>query len=306
MANKSPTIIVFGASSNIGRKFIEVAVTKNINIIAVVRDIQKISFHLPKTNINVQILKADITNRKQIRQIIRNHPADVTINFAVNSSNSLAKAKKVNVSGEQNIIEESIKSGIKRHIYISSIATLMSDSTTYRDTKLAAEEIVKSIKSKKMSWIILRYGHVLGTPTWDQPFKFILPFFRIGIPVVPTDTKKASFPFASIDTVIDATISAIEAKPNQTITVIDNPTNLGEYLKVMEEIYHVRWSFFPFRLIRILSKLLGEYLPQINRYLVITKFLSNPPILERSTMNKELKIKPRNFSSWAKRYYRYD
>lgn len=298
------TIAVYGASSNIGRKFTIEAAARRATVIAVARNINKVPTTLKKGSTgSIVAVQADITKRKDVYKALDGRNVDITVNFAVDFSADYSKSRTVNVYGEQLIIDASIQHGVKRHIYISTIATLIPKPNAYRDTKLKAEEIVKAAGKKKLDWIILRYANVLGTRTWDQPFKIILPFLRLGLPKVPTDAKDAAFPYATIDTVIVATLAALHARPNQTITVLDGETTIGEYLSTMEKVYGVKWSFLPSQLLQLLDKLFGKYLPQVSGYSAALEFLAHPPQFENETMKRELQLKTRNFQKWIKTHF---
>lgn len=297
------TIAVYGASSNIGSKFTQEALKRGVTVIAFARNIEKIPAY-PKQGASgkMEIVKGDVTKRKDVQKALNGKQVDATINFAANFSADLLYARAVNVQGEQNVVDASIKLGVQRHIYISTIATLTPKSNAYRDTKLEAEEVVK-VNGKALSWIILRYAHVLGTRTWDQPFKIIFPYLRLGIPKVPTDTKNTPFPYATIDTVIEATLAALHARPNQTITVFDGETTIGEYLSTMEKIYDVKWSFLPSQLLQLLDKLFGKYFPEVSGYSAAVEFLAHPPVFENKTMKRELQVKTRHFQKWIKGHF---
>lgn len=298
------TIAVFGASSNIGRRFTQEAAKRGAVIIAFARDTNKVpSYPKRRTTGSIEAVQGDITSRKDVRRALHDRKVDVTINFAAVFSADVSKARAVNVIGEQYILDASVEYGVKRHIYISTIATLTPRPNAYGDTKLKAEEIVKVAGKKKLDWIILRYAHVLGSRTWDQPFKIILPFLRIGIPKVPTDAKDAVFPYTTIDTVIEATLAAIEARPNQTIIIFDERITIGEYLSTMEKIYDVKWSFLPNQLLQLLDKLFGKYFPKVTGYSAALDFLAHPPTFENETMKKELKIRTRDFQDWIKAHF---
>ncbi len=295
------TIAVYGASSNIGRKFTQEAAARGATVIAVARDIKKVPSHPKRTSIgSIETLQADITKRKDVQRALLGRNVDTTINFAADFSKDISKAETVNVYGEQHVLDASIKFGIKRHIYISTIATQIPRANTYRDTKLKAEDIVKAAGKKKLDWIILRYSNVLGTQTWDQPFKIILPFLHLAVPKVPTDAKNAVFPYVTIETAIEATLAALEARPNQTITILDGETTIGEYLSVMEKIYKVRRSYLPGQLLQFFDRYLGKYFPSISDMSSAVEFLAHPPTFENETMRRELRIETRKLQTWIK------
>lgn len=301
---KGKTIAVYGASSNIGRKFIQEAANREAIVIAVARDINKISSSANRRSTgNIEILQGDITKRKDVRKALLGRKVDVTVNFAANFSADISKSKAVNVIGEQNILDASVESGVKRHIYISTIATQIPKPNAYKNTKLKAEEIVKAAEKKNLKWIILRYAHVLGTPTWNQPFKIIIPYLRIGVPKVPTDAKKSIFPYLTIETAIETTLAAIESQPNQTITVFDGETTIEKYLSGMEKIYQVRTSYMPSRLLKFIDRYFGRYIPPISGISAALEFLAHPPLFENETMKKILQVKTRNFQKWMKVHF---
>ncbi len=179
----------------------------------------------------------------------------------------------------------------------------MPKSNAYRDTKLEAENLVKDTKGKKyLDWIILRYANVLGTRTWDEPFKLIVPYIRLGIPKVPTSIKKAIFPYVTIETVVEATLKSITARPNQTITILDGETTINKYLTAMEKVHNIKKSYMPIKPVQILHKYFGKYFPTISGLLAALEFSIHSPKFENVTMKRELKIKTIDFDKWVKKY----
>lgn len=302
MAVQNKTIVVYGASSYIGRKFILKAAKKGFNVVAVFKDPKKIPKQKLRLKGTMETILGDVTDKKDVNRALQNKKVDATINFAANFSTDYSMASKINVIGEKNIVDASIEFGVKRHIYISTIATLMTKATPYKDTKLKAENLVKK-SDKKLYWIILRLGHVLGTPAWSKPFKTILPILRVAISTVPTNTKDVSFPYVTLDTAIGAILAALVARPNQLITVLDERISVKEYLSTMEKVYKVRGSYLPVWLLLLLNRLFGKFLPIFKGYAAAADFLAHPPLLENQTMKRQLHIKTRDFHSWIKDYF---
>ncbi|OGH18890.1 MAG: hypothetical protein A3F31_04925 [Candidatus Levybacteria bacterium RIFCSPHIGHO2_12_FULL_38_12] len=296
---RGKTIAVYGASSDIGRKFTQEVAARGAVVIAFARDTSKVPSIRSSAVGSIEVVQGDITKRKDVRKALRSRNVDATVNFAASFSKDFSKAKAVNVVGEQYIVDASVEFGVKRHIYISTIATLRPKSNVYGDTKRKAEDVVKAA-GKRLDWIILRYASVLGTRTWNQPFKIILPYLRIAVPKVPTDAKDAVFHYVTIETVTEATLAALVARPNQTITVIDGETTVGEYLSAMEKVYDIRLSFLPSKLLQLLDKLFGKYFPFITGLSAGVEFLAHPPTFENKTMRQELQVKTRHFKKWMK------
>lgn len=300
------TIAVYGASSNIGSRFTKEAAKRGATIIAVARNIHKVSSHPKRAKGSIETIQADITKRKDVRKALQGRNVDTTVNFAANFSTNYSKSRAVNVFGEQHVLDASVDYGVKRHIYISTISTLIPKPNTYGDTKREAEDFVKRAGEKKCNWIILRFPCVLGTRAWDQPFKLIFPYLRFAVPKVPTDAKDAAFSYVTIDTAIEATLAALDARPNQTITVLDGETTIGEYLCVMEKVYNIRWSYLSSQLLQLLDKLLGKYFPQVTGISAAVEFLAHPPTFENETMKQELQVKTRDFHKWIKMHFSQD
>lgn len=297
------TVAVFGASSNIGGKFTQEAVKRGIKVIAVARDTNKVLSGLSQDLVGrIEVIRADITKRRDVANALRGRNVYATINFAASFSADYSKARAVNVIGEKHILDASEDFGVKRHIYISTIATLIPKPNAYGDTKRQAEDVVKARRGR-LDWVILRYAHVLGSQTWDQPFKLTLPYVRFAVPKVPTDAKKAVFPYATLETVIEATLAALVVRPKQTITVFDGKITIGEYLLIMEKVYGVKISFLPSRLLRLLDTLFGKYFSPIRGLSAAVEFLAHPPQFENETMRRELQIKTRDFQQWIKTHF---
>lgn len=298
------TIAVYGASSNIGRKFTQEAASRGAAVIAVARDTSKVPPHPKRAAIgSIEVVQGDITQRKDVRKALQGRNVDATVNFAADFSADASKSKAVNVFGEQHILDASVEFGVKRHIYISTIAALIPKPNVYRDTKREAENAVRAAREDKLDWVILRYAHVLGTRTWDQPFKLRFPYLRLAVPKVPTDAKDAAFPYVTIETAIEATLAALDARPNQTITVFDGRTTIGEYLSAMEKVYDVRGSFLPSKLLQFLDKFFGKYFPPITGLSAGVEFLAHPPTFENETMRQELQVKTRHFHKWMQTHF---
>ncbi|MHB1347180.1 MAG: NAD-dependent epimerase/dehydratase family protein [Candidatus Humimicrobiaceae bacterium] len=71
---------------------------------------------------------------------------------------------KINVEGTRNVVNQAIENGCRHFIYISSAAAEWPDGSDYAQSKIAAEEIVKS--QNKMNYTIVRptltYGYYEG------------------------------------------------------------------------------------------------------------------------------------------------
>lgn len=214
----------------------------------------------------------------------------------------LSKSRAVNVSGEEYILNANEQFYIPRHIFISTAGVEMDGPNAYKDTKLEAEELVKN--SQVPEWLILRFANVIGTQgpndLWNNPFLTKGVFGRrIGLAKIPTK-KNAPFPYLCIDTATEATLKAITARPNQTITIIDGFSTLYRYLAAMVRVNNIDFAIaLPGSVVvpsLVVANKIGELLGK--RFPITpgaAKIITNMPKLENETMRKELGIEPQSF-----------
>jgi NADH dehydrogenase len=101
---------------------------------------------------------ADITRADELRGAADRADVVVHITGIVEERPPEITFQKVNVEGTRNIVEEAIRSGVPRFIYISSLGANRGKSD-YHLTKFSAEEIVRGFPG---DWLILRPGTVYG------------------------------------------------------------------------------------------------------------------------------------------------
>jgi nucleoside-diphosphate-sugar epimerase len=172
----------------------------------------------------------------------------------------------------------------------------------YKDTKLEAEKMVKN--SQVPEWLILRFTNVIGTDDpndfWNNPFltKEVLGR-RIGLAKIPSK-KNAPFPYLGIDTATEATLKAITAKPNQTITILDGFDTVEGYLTAMARVNNIDFKLALPHSIMIpslvvankIADAIGISFPMTPG---VAKIIGDSPELDNETMQRELGVKPQNF-----------
>ncbi len=129
---------------------------------------------------------------------------------------------ETNVIGTQNLIDACLKSGVKKIVYLSSLAASLSGGG-YSRSKLDAEQC---IKRSGMKWVILRPSEVYGQREGDSINRLIRCIQKfIFVPVIGNGTYKLSPVF--IDDVVSAMKLSIfnEALESKTI-VLAGPEEL--------------------------------------------------------------------------------
>src|SRR5215467_12044513 len=122
MATKHLSLVT-GANGHLGNNLVRLLINKGIPVRASVRNLKNKE---PFAGLNCEVVQADITNRQSLVKALQG----VEIFYAVGAAFKLwAKDPKkeiydVNLSGTRNIVEAAKEAGVKRIVYVSSIAAL--------------------------------------------------------------------------------------------------------------------------------------------------------------------------------------
>jgi dihydroflavonol-4-reductase len=122
MAQKNLALVT-GANGHLGNNLVRLLIEKGIPVRASVRNIKN---NEPFAGLNCEVVQADITDKQSLKNALQ----DVETFYAVGAAFKLwAKDPKkeiydVNLSGTQNMIEAAAEAGVKRIVYVSSIAAL--------------------------------------------------------------------------------------------------------------------------------------------------------------------------------------
>lgn len=115
--------LVTGANGHLGNNLVRLLINKRIPVRASVRNIANKE---PFVGLDCEVVQSDITDKQSLIKALQ----DVETFYAVGASFKLwAKDPKkeiydVNIQGTQNIVEAAVEAGVKRIVYVSSIAAL--------------------------------------------------------------------------------------------------------------------------------------------------------------------------------------
>ena len=214
-SNTTSTVLVTGASSEMGRALIR-QLLNNAGL--------KIRAMVHRSLVNVpgcEIRPGDLKNSGSLVRALSG--VDTVVHMAASTkTHRESDYFETNVRGTQNLIDACLGSGVKKIIYISSLAASLNGGG-YSRSKLEAEQC---IKRSGMRWIILRpsevYGQRMGASInrlihWIQRYIFV--------PVIGSGKCKLSPVF--IDDVVSAIALSIfnQELENQTI-VLAGPEEL--------------------------------------------------------------------------------
>lgn len=116
-------VLVTGANGHLGNNLVRLLIEKGFSVRASVRSIKNKE---PFAGLNCEVVQADITDKQSLRNALQG----VETFYAVGAAFKLwAKDPKkeiydVNLTGTKNMIEAAAEAGVKRIVYVSSIASL--------------------------------------------------------------------------------------------------------------------------------------------------------------------------------------
>ena len=214
-SNTTSTVLVTGASSEMGSALIR-QLLNNSGL--------KIKAMVHRSLVNVPGCEIRPGNLKNVGLLARAlSGVDIVVHMAaLTKSTKESDYFKINVGGTENLIDACLESGVKKIIYISSLAASLNGGG-YSRSKLEAEQCVRK---SGLKWTILRPSEVYGQRMGDSINRLIHWIQKyIFVPVIGTGKCKLSPVF--VDDVVSAIALSIfnEELENETI-VLAGPEEL--------------------------------------------------------------------------------
>lgn len=115
--------LVTGANGHLGNNLVRLLLKKGINVRASVRDIKS---KMPFVGLNCEVVQADITDKKSMIRAMNGVDTLYAVGaaFKLWAKNPIKEIYDVNIQGIKNTIEAASEAGVKKIIYVSSIAAL--------------------------------------------------------------------------------------------------------------------------------------------------------------------------------------
>jgi len=239
-------ILITGATGFIGKNLAEKLMEDGYDTYAIVRKTSHIDF---LKSIGVKLVYGDIT-KKEISESLFGYSFDVIYHCAgLVSIWNRKRLHRVNVTGSENICKLSVKLGVKKLIYLSSVSVVSGNETEpitdylpykatniYGKSKLEAEKKVIEFRNKGLSVAILRpcmvYGE--GEPHFLSQLLFLLK--HRSIPLI--DGGKNKWHLVYIKNLVDALIMALKKDEFLTGTFLvadDEVLTVKEILDILSK-----------------------------------------------------------------------
>jgi nucleoside-diphosphate-sugar epimerase len=204
-------IALSGATGFVGRAVVSALMVKSFQVAALVRDPAR-----AEMNSNVRQVQGDLQNSAALDDLTKN--ADVVIHIAgVIGANSRNDFFAANEQGSLAVAEAAARHGVKRFVYISSLAAREPGLSMYGASKRAGEVAVEKFKTR-MSVLILRPPAVYGPGD-----KGTLPLLRSltqSFAVIP-GTSTSRFSLIYVDDLARIIVEAAEAARTGTVELGD-------------------------------------------------------------------------------------
>jgi UDP-glucose 4-epimerase len=154
------SIVVFGGSGFLGSYVVSELCDRGYKV--VIADIIKPNFNLE----NASFVECDILDPAAIERALKG--ADIVFNFAAFSDVDQTiqqpnQTFQLNVIGNINILEISVKVGIERYVYASSAYAFSNSGSFYGISKFTSEKIIEEFEKRhNIQFTIIRYGSLYG------------------------------------------------------------------------------------------------------------------------------------------------
>lgn len=179
-------ILVTGGTGFIGSHLVEALVKRGYQVRCLVRETtaERINF---LRKLEVDLIQGDLLNKRKLKEALQN--IDIVYHIA-GAVDAKTKSKKVfydvNVKGTENILEASIKAGVKRFIHCSSVGVYgivdkklsvketekYNPHTDYERSKTRGERIVLAAKNRGMEISVIRPAIVYGPRDFSAIYKW--------------------------------------------------------------------------------------------------------------------------------------
>lgn len=170
------TIMVTGAAGSIGSEIVRQLSYFGTHMVVLVDQAETPVYHLENElrksyrHMSFRTLLADVTNLEKMDQIFRTYRPEVLFHAAAYKHVPLMEANphealRVNVGGTRNMVELSVKYGVKKFVMISTDKSV-NPTNIMGASKRICEMLVQTKSMKegvKTQFVITRFGNVLGS-----------------------------------------------------------------------------------------------------------------------------------------------
>ena len=290
-------IFITGATGFIGRHFAKRMADSGHEIICGGRSPARLN-SFPKIYNPVRIY---LEHKETISRVLKKeHPDIVCHAAALVESNSLEKLRRVNVEGTRNVFDACMEAGIKKVIYLSTVAVATgnpvnpltedlpySATNAYGQSKLEAEQLALEYRKKGLKIAVIRPCMVYGE---DEPHALGMLVSAVEKRLIPIFGKgKARRHLVSIENVVDVmalSLSREEAYEGSFFIADKEILTVGELIRYMAKVLGTKPPI-------VLPETLGKILAKTPVVKKIVSFLFRDRVFSIDRLREKLGYVPR-------------
>lgn len=207
-------IAITGATGFVGRVVVDQLVARGSSVSALVRNAKTANLHP-----SVRIVVGDLRNSAALNELVKN--ADVVLHIA-GAVTAISKQAfmDVNLAGTLAVAEAAKAQGVKRFVYVSSLAATQPELNFYAASKASAEKALTDFQND-MSLAVLRPAAVYGPG--DTATLPLLQALISRIAVIP-GSATAQFSMVHVEDVARSLVEAALHPASGTYEVDDGST----------------------------------------------------------------------------------
>lgn len=216
-------ILVTGATGFIGQRLVERLLETGHNVTCLVRETSR---RERLEELGVSLKFADISSPEEVLEVFEELHPEVVFHCAARVwSNDKEKLMRDNALGTRNICRGCMESGVKRLVYLSSVAVVSGNNTSpltedlpfktsgaYGESKIEAEKVALEYREKGHNVSIIRPCIVYGE---DEPHALDTVFERIEkkmLPILDVPGMDSKLALAYVGNVVQVLELAMEKK----------------------------------------------------------------------------------------------
>ena len=169
-------VLVIGGTGMVGASAVRALVDRGHTVRVLSRHVTQ---DLGWADPSVERWPGDVTKGTSLRGSATDCDAVLHLAGIVDDASPAERVERVNVEGTRNVVLEAESAGVRKLVYVSSLAAERG-TTPYHQSKRAAEEICRTFSG---AWTIVRPGAVYGPG--DQHVSVLLQLLRT-LPAIPT------------------------------------------------------------------------------------------------------------------------
>ena len=253
---RKKNILITGATGFIGRHLVKtLSKLGKYNIVCLVRNYKKAKLFLPS---EVKAIYGDITQNFLSPYQLSQERIDIVFHCAGYVSNKNPYLlKKINVDGTKNVCQLSLKLGVEKMVYLSSVAVVSGNkevplkedlpykaTNIYGESKVEAEKKVWKYRKQGLKAVIIRPCMVYGE---DEPHMLRYLLFLLKHRLFPLiDKGKGKFHLVYVKNVVEAMIYALSKEEflENSFFIADNEVlSVQEVFSILAEAIEAKKPF---------------------------------------------------------------